>query len=760
MQRLRRLFQVVLWGLSLWVLGPVGAVCQEPTATEVEATAAAPNAVQSETKVEPATKEERTTFSVKLSDGGRTTGSAGSFEYQEGRYLLAQDGVVIKYRDFQLQAERVRVDIPGNLLTAEGHITLDEGPRRLVGETLEYDLETRTGKLTKAKAFVDSEYYFWGDEIAKIGDNTYSISDGVFTSCSQEVPSWSIHLSEAKVTIGGYAKIKNARLQFKKMPVFYLPYMVWPARTERTSGFLIPKPGYSRRRGGYLGLAYFQTMGRSADLTLFSDLYSESFFGLGAELRYRPSENSQGNLQLYFMSEPDDLDPEDFPINDPNRQPGDDRWKMRYSHETKNLWGGFRGVVYFEDFSDFDFQQDYERNVNYQSRSFIYSNAYLSRNFGQQSINILIDQRERILRTTVDVRRQLPEVEYRLRPTQLGKTPIYLSLQSSVNYFSLERDTFTAEYGRADIAPTLSVPLSTLSWLSAKLELGGRATYYTDSLNERRTSFTGESLSRVFPEMGLSVVGPSFSRIFNRKNPGRFAKFKHVVEPRVSYGYVGDFDDQRRISLFDEVDDLRPGNGVVVSLINRLLAKPADETQGGAFEVASFELSQGYNLDDQPGQSSRDGKLTTREGPLEASLRINTSQKTSLKADVTYNTLFNQLQSLSFSGSTDIGRQGLGLTWFTRWNPESGEKTSDQARVFTAFSLVPDRLWLDAQVSYDVQLAEFLQQRYFLRYQSQCYSLQFELRESVFREIRDRDFRFSITLKNVGTFLDLTGGSN
>ncbi|MEZ5314266.1 MAG: hypothetical protein R2862_11780 [Thermoanaerobaculia bacterium] len=54
----------------------------------------------------------------------------------------------------------------------------------------------------------------------------------------------------------------------KKLPVFYWPYLVWPAKTERTTGLLVPNIGYSRRRGAYLGLAHYQVFGPSYDNTV------------------------------------------------------------------------------------------------------------------------------------------------------------------------------------------------------------------------------------------------------------------------------------------------------------------------------------------------------------------------------------------------------------------------------------------------------------------------------------------------------------
>ncbi len=762
---------------------------RDPSADAREAgESSAPDDAETDEAEEEEIDEDRVTFSFSLSGaqgGGQATGSAGDFEYQEGQYLIATGGVDFKYQGLRLRAERARVDIPTNLLTAEGDVILDEGPQRLTGQTLEYDLDTRTGKVTQAKAYGSGDYYFTGDEISKTGDITYTVENGIFTSCEQEVPSWSLKMSDAQVTMDEYVRVKNARLKFKKLPVLYSPYMVWPANTDRSSGLLVPKPGSSNRRGAELSMAYFKTLGRSADTTFLFDLSTKEFFGIGNEIRYRPSERTEGYFRAYALFEPDDIEDEFFMPFADDRERGDARWKVEFQHETKDFWNGFRGVVSLREYSDLDYLQDYERNTGRQRQPFVYSNAYISKNSGPHSFNVLFDQRERVLSSgNRDLRRQLPEVEYRLRKLKLGGSWAYLDLQSSLNYFSLDLESPTDElsetYGRVDISPTLTLSLSTLSWLSADVELGGRATYYTDSLTDNGQAFTGDDLTRVFPRAGLEIVGPSFLRIYDKKI-GRFSKFKHIVEPRIEYAFVDDFDEQNNIFRFDEIDNLRPVDGFLFSIINRMVAKPADEEEGGAIEVASLTLSQGLSNDsNQPGQQSRvDPNLKTDEGPLGMSLRINPSRATSYRLDAGFNTLFGgyELESFRLSGSTKLGRHLFGISWFTRWDVEldrtlftesaqtlvTRDKTSDQAQFSTKLQLLPERLSLEARLSFDIlgkqpdgsfQSWDLQEQRYFLHWTSQCYSWQLEYRESNYREIEDRDVRFALTLKNVGTFLD------
>ncbi|MEO1368669.1 MAG: LptA/OstA family protein, partial [Acidobacteriota bacterium] len=232
----------------MWL--PYQAPAQEPAAAEDPSAeeASAEEAVEEEAVPE----EPRATFNVRLdeaSGGGRVIGTAGDFDFNPGQALIATGGVELKYRDLTLTAETVRLDIPDNRLTAEGEVVLDEGPERISGDVLEYDLDTRTGRVTNAKAQVQGDIFFSGSEIAKTGDITYTIEDGEFTSCEGESPAWSFALSEASITLEEYARIKNARLRLGKVPVLYFPYILWPATTERSSGWLIPRPGYSDRRG-------------------------------------------------------------------------------------------------------------------------------------------------------------------------------------------------------------------------------------------------------------------------------------------------------------------------------------------------------------------------------------------------------------------------------------------------------------------------------------------------------------------------------
>lgn len=682
--------------------------------------------------------------------GGSASGSAADLEYVRDNYAVLTGSVKVKYQDVDLQADRAEIDLLTKIVTATGNVIVDQGPRRMAGDTLEYDLDTKTGTLTNATAHVAPDYYFSGDQLAKTGENTYTVDRGVFTSCSQEVPDWSFNLSHATVEVDGYARVRNATMRAKRLPVFYTPYILWPVKSERTSGFLIPNIGYSDRRGASIGLAYFQALGRSYDTTVHLDLYSESYLGIGNDFRYRPTEGTRGQLLGYMVRDPEGLVDQEW------------RWKLEWSHETTDLPAGMRGVVNYQDFSDFNFFRDFERDFDRNTLRFIDSRAFVTGNWGPHLVNFLVQDRETFIGQTIEAptiqQRKLPELEYRLRSTRIGRLPLYMQFLGSASFLDLTRpNQYSGQYGRLDAFPQLTLPIRSVPWLNLSVTGGERITWYGDSLDDTTfRGFDGEAITRMIPYASSQIVGPSFSRIFG--GAFGFDRMKHVIEPRFTYTYLGEVEDANEIPLFDEVDNLRSTNQGRIALVNRVLAKPkADES---AREVFLFELARRISFDDeQPLLTSGNGQVQSNEGPIEALVRVNPTERTSVKFEADYNTLFSGIQSTQLSGEFGLGRGNyLGLTWFTRFNPERDETQSNQIRFGGSLGLFKN-IRVEGQVNYDLELQLLQQQRYILNFTQQCYGVRLELRDfraGVGPRTRDKDFRFSLTLKNVGTFLDLT----
>src|SRR4029450_12892752 len=97
----------------------------------------------------------------------------------------------------------------------------------------------------------------------------------------------------AELKMGDRVTMRNAVFRVKTLPAFVLPYAWIPAtRRERKSGFLLPSTGNSNQKGRTLKLAYYQTLGQSADITFRGDIYTQRGLGMGAEFRAQTDENS------------------------------------------------------------------------------------------------------------------------------------------------------------------------------------------------------------------------------------------------------------------------------------------------------------------------------------------------------------------------------------------------------------------------------------------------------------------------------------
>src|SRR5690606_32857957 len=118
------------------------------------------------------------------------------------------------------------------------------------------------------------------------------------------------------------------------------------------------------------------------------------------------------------------------------------------------------------------------------TRRFLYSNAFLTGNWGPHSVNLLVDQRETFLlngRTTTQ--RQLPELAYRLNKLKLGASDLYLSLDSTASLLeTINEGVYDESYGRFDLEPQLTYPLRLAPWMSVALSAGGRMTWWGQSL--------------------------------------------------------------------------------------------------------------------------------------------------------------------------------------------------------------------------------------------------------------------------------------
>jgi LPS-assembly protein len=675
--------------------------------------------------------------------GGPAKTRFDRIEMVKDQYMILEGNAAIEYQDVEISADRITYNLKTNDVEAQGNVIIDRGPNRLSAERVILNLDTKTGTFFNARASLEPSIYFSGDVLEKISDDTYRITDGIFTSCDIDDPEWSFRIKSGVIRVEDYARLKSLSFRAGRLPLLWTPYIVWPTKEDRARGLLLPTFGNSDIYGSMIGLRYFIPYKEWADLTITGEAYTEGYFGLGTDIRYTPNTNTEGRLRTYAVRDP---------LADEN---GSDeiKWKYAYQHTQNDLPGGFRGVIDIRDFSDIDFFRQFEREFELNTISNIYSAAYLTKNATGYSINLRADRREIVSGSaTSKVYEQLPSFEYKLYPNRLGGTPLYFALESSLS--NLQRDSDA--YQRADVFPTLSLQMRTPAWLSIKPSIGGRYTYYTSSLDPSSGEIVEEELTRTYGQALVEMIGPSFSRIFTGKL-GSFEKFKHVIEPRVRYLYTTDVEDQELVPRFDTVDS--PAlplvrESIEYSLVQRLIAKEGGENASSR-EILQFTIKQAVSLTDDPFDPS--SPTPSKYTPWSISLRAVPSNNVNLDATATIDDQTNKVRQASVSANLRGKDRYLSLRWFSTW-AVPGELTVDssQVQLRAGTPVIRNRLRADIQFSYDAERSAFLEQRYILGYFGSCWGTRLEYRDLTV-PIETRDYLISISLRNIGELFDFRG---
>ena len=151
-----------------------------------------------------------------------------SYDQLRDEYI-AEGNVVVRKQDRSITADTLRYNLQTKMAYAEGHVVLTAGSDILTGDYLENDMESEQGYITNGTIFIaKSNYHIQGDRIQKTGPETYTIGQGVVTTCDGVLPDWKIAGRDVTVKDDGSVTAWNAVVYARDMPFFYYPYIDIP----------------------------------------------------------------------------------------------------------------------------------------------------------------------------------------------------------------------------------------------------------------------------------------------------------------------------------------------------------------------------------------------------------------------------------------------------------------------------------------------------------------------------------------------------
>ena len=219
----------------------------------------------------------------------------------------------IRYRELAMKAENININWTTSLLDAEGvRDTSDttgkkmkglpelvDGSEVYHGQTILYDFRTKKGKIDLGKTEMDKSLYY-GDEIKKVESDVLYVKDGKFTSCDLEHPHYYFGSPEMKVMVKDKIVARPVYLYIADVPVFALPFGIFPSERGRRSGIIGPAFGQSTR-GRYLThLGYYWAMSDYTDVAFKADGYSGGSYTLYSDFNYKLRYDFEGGINASF----------------------------------------------------------------------------------------------------------------------------------------------------------------------------------------------------------------------------------------------------------------------------------------------------------------------------------------------------------------------------------------------------------------------------------------------------------------------------
>jgi lipopolysaccharide assembly outer membrane protein LptD (OstA) len=323
----------------------------------------------------------------------------------------------LQYRTMGLQSERVNVNWDNATLFAQGvpdtadstgkkmigAPILNDGGEKYDGSEVRYNFQTKKGKITVGETEIEEGFYR-GEEIKKIDHDVLFVSDGVYTTCDADPPHFHFYSPRMKIIVRDHIVAEPIYFYIADVPIFGLPFGIFPNKSGRRSGLIAPVYGFDGRLGHFLSrFGYYWAINDYMDLTSTFDWYTRGGWLNHSQFRYHLRDNFQGSVTArvtrQHQGEP----------NDPARTESRD-YNIHIGH-NQQIDPTMRADVNFT-FSSGTFYRNFSTNLNEILQSNIVSTAMLSKTWEESNRNLTVSVFRDQSLTDRSVREQLPSISF------------------------------------------------------------------------------------------------------------------------------------------------------------------------------------------------------------------------------------------------------------------------------------------------------------------------------------------------------------
>ena len=549
---------------------------------------------------------------------------------EHGNLYTLDGDVVIYYRDYVVHADHASYNDSTGEVEASGHLMIDGGPddEHFVASDGSLNVNEHTGRFYDVVGTLGvsrtargrmvftapNPFAITARRVEQLGPGHYKVIHGTMTSCLLPKPDWRI-LAENIELNNGIASSSGDIFELFRVPLVYLPYVSHPIADQRNSGILLPYFGKSTTKGFVFGEGYYQTLGRSADLTMATQFWSKRGWAPNGTFRYRGPGLDFGIVRFHSL-----LD-RGFPLPNGTKlnQGGVDVVAdTRYDFSPKTT-----GVVDAEYLSSYVYRLVFEEEYALAINSEVKSQAFITHQDHDTWTSMRMNRYQNFQNANVpgdEVRiLHLPQIDVETAEHSLYDSPLRWEFSASAATLSrFEYPSFrtTASVPRVDFYPRVSVPLHWAGW-NFKPRAGVRETWYGKSQApadlEQIPIVRKEGLARTAIEGGFELRPPALERDFSPSWLERLlgGDVRHTIEPEFAYRYVTGVNNFRTILRFDDVDVVSNTNEAEYGLTQRLYLRhlhphpckgdealgPSDTCGGGTVDWITWRVAQKYYFD-------------------------------------------------------------------------------------------------------------------------------------------------------------------
>lgn len=704
----------------------------------------------------------------------------GPQHYEKGVWS-AEKNVLITFQELQLRADRVEYNDRTYEAVASGHVQIDYDNQHLEADEAHYNVSAHTGTFKNVRGTIkisrrpnpmvlltENPLYFEAESVEKVSNDTYVVRHAWITVCDPDKPKWQFYAPHAKIRINKTVALVNANFRLYKVPLIWLPYATTAAGSRvRQSGFLIPDVGNSSRKGFIFGDAFYWAPTSWFDSTLGAQYLSRRGSSQRAEIRATPSENTSINYTYYGVID------RGLPDSNGVLQPqGGHQQRLEIQSLLPNNW---RFVADYNQLSSLTFRLAFADAYGDATNSEVRSAIFLTNNFHGFSLNFAALNDKSFLtispETSVSLR-NLPEARFSsVDQAPWKRLPIYFGFNSYIGASSRQDELLStsAVVQRTEFAPRVTIPIHFGPWLGITSTAAFRTTRYGASL-DTAGNLSEQPITRNDGEFSVDIRPPSLERIFHKPNSKK--KYKHTVEPLVTYRYVTGINDFERFIRFDSDATLSNTSEVEYGFTQRLFVKDGEDQPQ---EFLSWKVAQKHYFDPTFGGAIVDGQRNVLQSfdsispfafalgprnwsPIISDLKITPGGKYDAESLIEYDP---QLGKVSAIGSlVKVKPFSEFFATVAHFRVESNpvlQPLSNQVRALLGYgSLNRKGFNATAGVSYDITNGSLQNQIVQVNYNGGCCGIALEYRRIALGQVRtENQFRVAFIIANIGTFGNL-----